>query len=600
MLDSLLSCSRGALITLSVLTLLYFLENFDRYLIGVSPIPYIDYGSYEYSLLAGPVFTVVYTVGGLFFALHYHDSGRAADKGGGWRLSKLGVLSLCSGIFSMAFTATALCTEFWQQVIIRTAMGLAQSVITPFSTSIIKEVFPAAACGTAFGVFNAGTYFAFSFSLSMGTYLYHAYGWEAGYLLFGIIGMAVAVLVPLLSYVHTPAVSQQQAYHMLGEGAGVLEESIRVDVTEDASSVSSSSQHSSTIDTTTMMHDSQSKYIISPFASPEGSAGTEEVHDHMQAVHRDSRGRERSSAARMRKTLRDILFKHWWTKPGVLLVCIATGVRLGGGYIWSSYTGVFYSELFVIDSDADSCQYSYNSTAMATGSMCSSEYPYCVSGDCSALSDYPWHNEGMAALRIEEFMSWVPIVGSALGSMLGGVLSDHLVRKYDNGDAAGMQALSMRALISGISNLLALPLIAYSFFLGFPGCFLIYIASGMMGEVYLSQALALVTDQRVIPSGLLTPSVALFMLIITIIGGNSPLLVPGLLSAVGYGEDVSIAFTAASADPAAPAGEDVSFSVLHADASQMQYTLMYALGGCYGLSGLLYLWAYAAMVKDSA
>jgi hypothetical protein len=37
----------------------------------------------------------------------------------------------------------------------------------------------------------------------------------------------------------------------------------------------------------------------------------------------------------------------------------------------------------------------------------------------------------MSALQIEEYMSWVPILGSALGSTLGGVLSDYIIKKYD-------------------------------------------------------------------------------------------------------------------------------------------------------------------------
>lgn len=33
----------------------------------------------------------------------------------------------------------------------------------------------------------------------------------------------------------------------------------------------------------------------------------------------------------------------------------------------------------------------------------------------------------MAASEVETYMSWVPILGSAMGSALGGILSDYLI-----------------------------------------------------------------------------------------------------------------------------------------------------------------------------
>lgn len=423
MIGSLSSSSCGALLTLAILTFLYFLENFDRYLIAVSPIPYVDITSYEYSLIAGPAFTVIYTFGGLAFALYYPDDSQynsspssATSK---WRLSKLGILSLCSAIFSLAFTATALCTEFWQQVIIRLVMGLSQSVITPFSTSIIKDFFPPSACGAAFGIFNAGTYFAFSFSLSMGTYIYHEYGWKAGYFLFGIIGLGVSLFLPCMRRCSSPLVEQKNSYGLLSDQESTHRESHltvnnmlhggddacdhpRVDVVDDVSSSTSgrhhsnsNSSHSSAISTT--MSSTQARYLVSPFLAD--SDATVQTSLCLRAALGDKEVEfdspdPPSTMPRMTKVLNDTI-KKWLAQPAILVVCLATGVRLGGGYIWSNYTGVFYSPLFTTDSDgsSSSCHYSYNSTIGGTSTMCDSDYPYCVSDECSALSSYPWHNE---------------------------------------------------------------------------------------------------------------------------------------------------------------------------------------------------------------
>lgn len=117
-----------------------------------------------------------------------------------------------------------------------------------------------------------------------------------------------------------------------------------------------------------------------------------------------------------------------------------------------------------------------------------------------------------------------------------------------------------------------------------------------MAEVYLSQTLAIITDVSIAPVQLVTQCVALFMLIITIIGGNVPLFVPWLISVVGYKQDVTISFDAAPTFPS-DSTADVTYNVLNTDAKQLQYTIMYLIGFTYGLSGILYLVTFVMMNK---
>ena len=49
----------------------------------------------------------------------------------------------------------------------------------------------------------------------------------------------------------------------------------------------------------------------------------------------------------------------------------------------------------------------------ATGTLsdsttCGTDYPYCFSGDgeCKKLNDYPWHNTGLDHIHLQEYMSW--------------------------------------------------------------------------------------------------------------------------------------------------------------------------------------------------
>ena len=133
----------------------------------------------------------------------------------------------------------------------------------------------------------------------------------------------------------------------------------------------------------------------------------------------------------MKSTLYQIIWVHWRSHPGMYTLCLATGIRLGGGYIWSAYTSVFFSDLFVLDEDS-SCDFSYNSSStysdshyhsdglmllfppvfpvmntssenvgadgfiqrsLRSGSVCEKDFPYCVDGECFDLIKYPWHNK---------------------------------------------------------------------------------------------------------------------------------------------------------------------------------------------------------------
>jgi hypothetical protein len=549
-------------IILSVLSFLYLLENFDRYLIAVSVIPYIDYSSYQYSLLVGPAFTVIYALGGLIFSLVYYDSSDGTQR----KVSpaKFFVLFLSTVVFSVAFGLTALCRNFWQQVLVRVVMGLAQSVITPFSASIIRGIFPADQSGTAFSIFNTGVYLAFSMSLSLGVWLYDEYGWKAGYALFGIIGTGFAFVIPFFAiwsarsaaFVDQKHVTRQSYNPLLhdeiyntafsNDSVNMLSlvhnSEIGMENHESGSNlrkqnIISSNFHSSS--------SSSSSSPILPNSSEARSLSIQLEADVDILGNSSARDVERNplqqkiennnievnignkeiemkgdsflwlkncskylSVSQIKKSwilaknrLYRIVVLHWWNNPSIFLLCLATGIRLGAGYVWSSYTGPFFSNLFVNQENSIHCSYSYNAALVTTYStMCSSShFPYCVDGTCSTISKFPWHNKGMDPINLATYMSWVPLMGSALGNLLGGIVSDKVIRGgwislwpsttsstvRDNIPTQEQQAkrTHWRALISGISTLLALPMVCIAFYLEFPGCFLIMIATGLVSRI---------------------------------------------------------------------------------------------------------------------
>jgi hypothetical protein len=138
-----------------------------------------------------------------------------------------------------------------------------------------------------------------------------------------------------------------------------------------------------------------------------------------------------------------------------------------------------------------------------------------------------------------------------------------------------------------------------------------------VGEVYLSQSLTVISDNTVIPPRLITSAVALFMLVVTIIGGSSPLLIPVVQEFI-HEEDVTIDFQAmsmynttlskkhilfsiftASHNPVFTAPTTVQFAVQNKNADILQNSILYSLIGCYALSGILYLLAFLYMKSYS-
>jgi hypothetical protein len=77
--------------------------------------------------------------------------------------------------------------------------------------------------------------------------------------------------------------------------------------------------------------------------------------------------------------------------------------------------------------------------------------------------------------QIEAYMSWVPLIGSALGSVLGGILADRLSIDIPNGCA--------RMFLAGIGSLVAAPIVGIALILHSPYCFLILILSGAVSII---------------------------------------------------------------------------------------------------------------------
>lgn len=166
-------------------------------------------------------------------------------------------------------------------------------------------------------------------------------------------------------------------------------------------------------------------------------------------------------------------FVKIFLSPSLLILCLAGSVRNAGGYVWAYNTQPYFDKY------------------------------------------YPDVNLGY-------WMSWIPLVGGSLGVVLGGAISDKVIKN---------RGLYARVWVLVFSQLFGAPFAAGALFLHPPYAFLSLIVGIVIGEMWIGVALTVVVE--LVPSALRTPVVAYYLFIISITAGNVPLAVPALKRATG-------------------------------------------------------------------
>ncbi|XP_036382019.1 probable L-galactonate transporter [Megalops cyprinoides] len=159
--------------------------------------------------------------------------------------------------------------------------------------------------------------------------------------------------------------------------------------------------------------------------------------------------------------------------PALLLLCLAGSVRNAGGYVWAYNVQNYFSLYF-------------------------------------------------PRVDVGRWLSWIPLVGGSLGVLFGGFVSDRVVKR---------RGLTARVWVLVISQVLASPFLLGALWLSPPYAFLMLIPAYIIGEMWVGVALAIVVE--LVPSSIRTSAVAVYLFIITNIGGSAPLLVTPLSALCG-------------------------------------------------------------------
>ncbi|XP_013388870.1 protein spinster homolog 1 [Lingula anatina] len=142
---------------------------------------------FEYQIVAGPVFILIYTFTGIFL-------GFAADQ-----YNRKNLLAFCLMFWSLMTLLTGFVKEYWQLVLLRFGLGFGEAGCTPFAASLIADYFDEALRGSALGVYNWGIYTGYSLSYALGDFITRAnilgQGWRWVFIISGIPGLVFGIVI---------------------------------------------------------------------------------------------------------------------------------------------------------------------------------------------------------------------------------------------------------------------------------------------------------------------------------------------------------------------------------------------------------------------
>jgi len=174
---------RRALVLLFVVSLFNY---GDRNMIGVLvPAIKADLGlsDTQIGFITGLAFSLFYALMGIPIA-------RLADT-----VSRRGVVSVALAVWSAMTVACGLAQNFVQLALARVMVGVGEAGATPPSHAIIADLFPKARRAFALSVYALGSPMGVIVAYLAGAWLTQEYGWRVTLFVFGVPGLAAALIV---------------------------------------------------------------------------------------------------------------------------------------------------------------------------------------------------------------------------------------------------------------------------------------------------------------------------------------------------------------------------------------------------------------------
>ncbi|MCP4003918.1 MAG: MFS transporter [bacterium] len=153
--------------------------------------------------------TVMGALSGLAFVLFYTLAGipiaRWADRG-----SRSFIISLSLAVWSAMTAVSGLAGSTLQLALARVGVGIGEAGGSPPSHSLIADLFPPSRRATALSIYATGIYLGSAIAYLFGGYVRDHFDWRTAFLIVGLAGLPIAVLVkttvkdPTRGYWETP------------------------------------------------------------------------------------------------------------------------------------------------------------------------------------------------------------------------------------------------------------------------------------------------------------------------------------------------------------------------------------------------------------
>lgn len=173
---------------LGVLVVVYVFNFIDRQILAIlaqSIKEDLALSDTQIGLLSGAAFGIFYATLGIPIA-------RLAD-----RYSRVNIIAICLAIWSGMTALSGLAMNFWQLLIARIGVGIGEAGGSPPSHSLIADYFAPNKRSTALGVYALGIPVGILFGNLAGGWVNEYFGWRNAFLVVGIPGVLLAILLKL-------------------------------------------------------------------------------------------------------------------------------------------------------------------------------------------------------------------------------------------------------------------------------------------------------------------------------------------------------------------------------------------------------------------
>jgi predicted MFS family arabinose efflux permease len=173
---------------LGALLVVYTFNFIDRVVIAIiqEPIKHeFALSDFQLGLLGGPAFAVLYTFLGIPIA-------RLAE-----RKNRMTILSICLAIWSAMTALCGFANSYAMLLLARIGVSVGEAGCTPPAQSVISDYFPAKSRATAISIYALGVPVGSMLAAIGGGWLAQEFGWRSAFLILGLPGLLLAVIVKL-------------------------------------------------------------------------------------------------------------------------------------------------------------------------------------------------------------------------------------------------------------------------------------------------------------------------------------------------------------------------------------------------------------------